>query len=158
MKRCIRCEQEKLPSEFCKNKNRPDGLNAYCQACRSAYRKANREKIRATINACRNTKHGKRIMFAQNISRYGLTVEDYARLMYAQARRCALCYTAFTERGRTRPNIDHCHKTKRVRGLICYDCNWGLGTFKDDPEALRRAANYLDDAHKNPTAALPVAA
>jgi hypothetical protein len=41
--------------------------------------------------------------------------------------------------------IDHCHKTGVIRGLLCHDCNTGLGKFKDNIELLFKAVNYLDE-------------
>lgn len=43
-----------------------------------------------------------------------------------------------------RMNVDHCHKTGRIRGLLCFTCNYGLRWFQDDPELLRAAADYLE--------------
>ena len=60
--------------------------------------------------------------------------------MYAaQDGRCALCWLEPT----TRLHVDHDHKTGRVRGLLCYRCNKGLGVFRDNVEALSRAGTYV---------------
>lgn len=44
--------------------------------------------------------------------------------------------------------VDHCHKSKQIRGLVCHRCNVGLGYFRDDPELLRAAAAYLEAQSK----------
>ena len=71
--------------------------------------------------------------------KYGITVADYEAIREAQQGRCALCGAMPTES----MHVDHCHKTGRVRGLLCGHCNKGLGLFRDDPELLRRAIAYL---------------
>jgi hypothetical protein len=72
---------------------------------------------------------------------YGLTYEQYETLLAAQDGRCAIC-------GGKRSynlNVDHCHKTGFVRGLLCRQCNGRLLTAaKDDPATLRAAADYLE--------------
>ena len=40
--------------------------------------------------------------------------------------------------------VDHCHKTNNVRGLLCSECNTGLGKFRDNTELLLKAINYLE--------------
>ena len=61
--------------------------------------------------------------------KYGLTTIEYNNILSAQKNECAICSVSFVKE---KPNIDHCHKTGRVRGLLCYNCNLGLGKFKDD--------------------------
>jgi Recombination endonuclease VII len=55
---------------------------------------------------------------------------------------CAICGREEWEKVKVL-GVDHDHKTGRVRGLLCTDCNMGLGKFKDDPALLRKAIKYL---------------
>lgn len=72
----------------------------------------------------------------------GITLEQYERERKAQDDKCAICRKA--QEGR-RLYVDHCHGTGRFRGLLCRKCNAGLGHFEDDPEALRDAAQYIQE-------------
>ncbi len=56
--------------------------------------------------------------------RYGITLEDVKRISAQQGNRCKLCSISFDEK---KPNIDHCHTTGRVRGILCPQCNIRLG-------------------------------
>lgn len=68
---------------------------------------------------------------------YGLTKEDYDKLLASQENKCAICK-------KDKPDhIDHCHSTGKVQGVLCRLCNWMLGCAKDDPENLKRGAEYL---------------
>lgn len=67
--------------------------------------------------------------------------EEYDRLFQAQGGVCAIC--GFPPKTK-RLNLDHDHKTMEIRGLLCFPCNHGLGYFRDSPERLRRAADYLE--------------
>lgn len=70
---------------------------------------------------------------------YGITLEQYFDICKAQIYRCAIC-------GEPEPRglvVDHCHATNKVRELLCDACNRGLGSFKDKPEVLEKAAKYL---------------
>lgn len=85
----------------------------------------------------------------QVIKKYGITLDEYERLMEEQDRSCAICRQPF---GDNKPHIDHDHSCcpggkacgKCVRGLLCSDCNKGIGFFRDASQHLRQAANYLD--------------
>jgi len=75
--------------------------------------------------------------------RYGITVEDYDRMFAEQGGVCAICREAKAE------HVDHCHRTRRVRGLLCFNCNGALGQFRDRPDLMVRAVAYL--AHHDGT-------
>jgi hypothetical protein len=62
-----------------------------------------------------------------------------------QKLRCAICL-GFMKRA----NVDHCHETGKRRGLLCSGCNTAIGKLKDDPEVLRRAADYIESYQNNP--------
>jgi hypothetical protein len=71
---------------------------------------------------------------------YGLTPEAFAAMVARQNGSCFLCL----QRPATGLHVDHNHKTKRVRRLLCFQCNSGLGQFNDDPALLRKAADYVE--------------
>lgn len=73
---------------------------------------------------------------------YGITVEEYEELLEQQGGVCAICRDTNSD-GR-RLHVDHCHDALHVRGLLCFRCNAVLGNVNDDPEILRKAAEYLD--------------
>jgi hypothetical protein len=74
-------------------------------------------------------------------SMYGVTPENYLELHKTQNGKCALCdQEPATKRGL---HLDHCHATGKIRGLLCHSCNTGLGSFRDNPELLNKAIQYL---------------
>jgi len=74
--------------------------------------------------------------------RYGLTPEQLAEMLRAQRDACAVC-------GKPNPDcIDHCHETGRVRGVLCRQCNIGMGQFRDDPALLLAAALYIEEQER----------
>lgn len=70
---------------------------------------------------------------------YGITAEQYEAL----GKRCHVCGAAKSEGKRPRLQVDHCHDTNLIRGLLCQGCNVGLGNFKHDKALLRKAIAYL---------------
>lgn len=80
---------------------------------------------------------------AKTLRKYGLTADDWFALLEVQENRCGIC-RADSAGGKGLWHIDHCHETGRVRGLLCHQCNVGLGNFKDDPGLLRTAIAYLE--------------
>lgn len=78
---------------------------------------------------------------AERLRQYDLTQPEYEALLAAQNGKCAICAHA-----PVRPHVDHDHKTGMVRGILCFSCNTGLGSFKDDPQRIRSALTYLERA------------
>ena len=80
--------------------------------------------------------------------RYGLTREGWLALFEAQNGECLICGEALalpigTRKDKRRTVVDHCHDTGVVRGLLCGECNLGIGYFKHDEARLRAALAYL---------------
>jgi len=73
---------------------------------------------------------------------YGIDVDIYTSLLEKQDNKCAICKTQKCPTGR-RFSVDHCHATNSIRGLLCVNCNQGLGNFKDSSERLIAAITYL---------------
>jgi hypothetical protein len=74
---------------------------------------------------------------------YGLTRQQMLDMQEAQGHLCPICLRPETNARFHRLAIDHCHKSGKVRGLLCSSCNKALGAFEDDPERLKRAITYL---------------
>jgi hypothetical protein len=76
--------------------------------------------------------------------RYNLTIEELQTLYEKQNHKCAICHQTELDLGR-KLNVDHCHKTGKVRGLLCGSCNRALGLLQDRAEICLSAANYLNN-------------
>ena len=72
----------------------------------------------------------------RRLQKYGLIDTEYQQIMTTQNNVCPICYEDVEV-------VDHCHKTNKVRGLLCRKCNVGLGCFRDNEEYLTNAINYL---------------
>lgn len=131
------------------------------------YSKNNREKIKAWKREDRRKnpekyriwnkdqykkgleKGGSFYRLSQRLLKYKLTLDDYCKLVETQNNKCAICGNEETRKstksdGEVSPlAIDHCHKTNKVRGLLCRVCNLGIGSFNDDIEIMKKAINYL---------------
>jgi hypothetical protein len=77
------------------------------------------------------------------IKTYGITTEDYERLLSKQNGCCAICLS--TNKGRKDKyfNVDHCHNSGKVRGLLCWKCNTAIGLLGDTEESLQKVLCYL---------------
>lgn len=125
-----RCVSGKcFTGEPCKNGHVAErwNYNGMCVECK-------READRAS-----NIKAGKKYRAKKE---YGLATEQVSKMSDMQDGKCAICNDVL---GSTHhAQIDHCHTTGKVRGLLCINCNWLLGKSRDNPDPLRTAANYLE--------------
>lgn len=80
---------------------------------------------------------------AKLMRNFGITIEDYNRMFEDQQGCCAIC-SKHQDVGKIRLAVDHCHTTGKVRGLLCLQCNAGIGNLRDSPELLRIALAYLE--------------
>lgn len=71
--------------------------------------------------------------------KYGISPEQRDEMIKQQDGNCAICEQALGES----PHTDHCHETNVVRGILCINCNQGLGKFKDSTDRLNAAISYL---------------
>lgn len=78
--------------------------------------------------------------YLQNL--YNISPEEYDKMLKEQNNCCKICKTS-QEKLKVTLAVDHCHKTGKVRGLLCNKCNLALGLLKDDLALLQEAINYL---------------
>lgn len=115
-KRCYLCKQTLAAAQFYADPRRPDGLTSRCKTCNRVYI-------------------------------YGISRNEYDDMFALQNGRCAICETD-KPRAANKQNfyVDHDHETGKVRGLLCFECNIGLGKFKEDTSVMTRAIEYLRNA------------
>lgn len=77
--------------------------------------------------------------------RYNMSLEDYQSMLDGQDNKCKLCNIVLDSSCKAlKPHIDHCHITGVIRGMLCHNCNAGLGHFKDSIVLLDKAKEYLN--------------
>lgn len=123
MKECNKCKKVKPLDEFYKNPKATTKPRSTCKACHIQHRN--------TIGRERQLK-----------KRYGITVKDYNNLFEIQKGCCAICRKHQSQL-KVSLAVDHDHSNGIIRGLLCYNCNSGLGRFKDNTDLLINAIKYL---------------
>lgn len=109
-------------------------------------------EIKARKNAARRERYAnepqRRIasLDGQLRRNYGISFGEYSRMLGDQDFRCLICREPASggAKAASRLHVDHDHETGRVRGLLCTRCNQGLGYFRDNPDLLRSAVEYLE--------------
>lgn len=135
MKKCTKCEEVKTLTDFHIHKRTKDGRYGICKSCHrertNAWRMANRERTRELE---RNRK-------------YSLEEEWYEEKLVEQDFRCAGCLVHQKDL-KYSLCVDHCHTTDKPRGLLCKPCNLALGNCNDNPDTLRRLAQYAEETRQ----------
>jgi len=122
---CADCNRVLVVEEFVRTVASTTGYGSYCKPCHNARGKLAKEKVGGS-----RTYHLTR--------RYGITAAEADHMLRNQDGVCAICRVAPAE------HVDHDHATGVVRALLCFNCNGGLGQFRDDPHVLRAAAEYVE--------------
>ncbi len=138
-------------------KQRPKQNRRPCQSCKRAYMAKWRKKNRIAVRLYQKkwaednkelvsfyrkdwnlrNRHRRRDFNVR--SKYGIRYNDVKKIFRSQNRQCAGCLRKLTL---DTINVDHCHKSSKVRGLLCHQCNISLGLMKDNPIAIRNLAKY----------------
>lgn len=117
MKKCSGCKENKELNHFHKHVGRKHGVTEYCKVCRNDM----------IVTARFNLKPGQlKEMFQKQNNKCAICNDDRNLFIKGLA-------------------VDHCHKTGKIRGLLCSKCNIGLGQFKDDINLLNKAIKYLGE-------------
>lgn len=139
---CSVCEQT-LPLDSFYVAKKGEGAIAYLSQCKRCFREYNAKRLkREVIPGYTESK------IVSICSNYKITREYFFDLLEKQQHSCAICERSFTPTGGTKLVVDHCHETLDVRGLLCHDCNVGLGRLGDNEEGLLRALSYLRRFHE----------
>ena len=162
LKTCTKCGAEKTLECFTKSKSGAGGINPRCKECTSAINRAsyatNAERRKKRLmefrksnpgivkkwNKTSNTRRANKQSINNLFRLYGVTEEQYGKMLMYQNGKCAICKSeSSNQTNMKRLVLDHCHNTGKPRGLLCNKCNTGLGMFGDRIETVVRAAKYL---------------
>jgi len=161
---CRECLEDKSFTEFSKDRKAKSGLSSRCKSCST--KEYNTRKLRKKntpaekeCKGCGATKPKHEfgtLSYSQDgltlyckvclrsnwyNKSYHLTKEQRQKILERQGHRCPICRDLLT--GETKV-VDHNHKTKRTRGILCRRCNVALGMLRDSPDAAFRASIYLE--------------
>ena len=157
---CRDCKESKALGKFTANAACVGGRRPACKSCENVKRNARYALHKDSIQAERRRQYHANLtesrrqrregyyrdrewwILRQQLRIYGLTLDQYHALQERQDFSCAICGDELTNK-KEGTHIDHCHNTHRVRGLLCGGCNKGLGQFRERPEALMAAADYV---------------
>lgn len=138
---CTRCRLAKPSDEFRIERDRRNGRMIQVTRCRDCTREY-------FTNYYRNRTNHRQRKSRHFFRKYGIT-EGYEAILESQGGVCAICggqeIIVDSKTGELRlMAVDHCHVTEKVRGILCSQCNHGLGKFRDDPFRLQAAISYLN--------------
>jgi hypothetical protein len=144
-KLCTKCKQIKDLSHFGRDSNTKSGFRSRCKVCRSIdtseWNKAHRADVALSSRKWQK-KNPEKVKDVVLKRRYGISLEEYRQRLEAQRRCCPICLKHESVLN-VKMSVDHCHKTGKVRGLLCNPCNTALGFIKEDAEAAIRLAEYI---------------
>lgn len=153
MKTCSKCGTSKPLESFNRDRRRKDGRYPRCSDCSKVDKVTSARRVRerdpdgdrarrARYRRTYRERHPDRVREQQRRAdlrrNYGITPEEFSAKITAQSGVCAICGLPMT-----RPHVDHNHATGAVRGLLCSQCNLGIGHLQDSADVADAAARYL---------------
>lgn len=159
---CTNCKKSKPLKEFYDYKYKKNGKNSWCRDCFNTYGKEYRSK---RFKQWYQKKQSEDPSYAKKKQRkwrkanpekyrdtflkykYGISLDDYNQMLKEQNGKCKICHIDQTLTNRLL-QVDHNHKTKKVRGLVCCKCNQTIGRFKDDPNYIQLQISLLENTIK----------
>lgn len=161
-KKCSGCLLEKRIDNYIPRKRGKYGVNHICNECRKIERKD--EKIKKPESYIKGLEKRKKTNKIKNeeikndpiaakqkknratnwflIRKYNITLKQYEDLLKSQNYKCAICHCENNNKDKKCFDVDHCHETGKVRGLLCNSCNQGIG-YINKSEHLKSAAEYV---------------
>lgn len=123
---CTKCKVEKELNlqNFPPHNKKKNGFDSWCRKCRGEYRS--------------NIRRG---LYRASIS------DEHLKKVLSETLDCVICGYVFEKEAEKQ--VDHDHRTNMIRGILCNNCNRGIGQFKDDPLLLEFARIYLLDSVNN---------
>jgi hypothetical protein len=145
-KECTKCLITQDIEQFAPHKNYKGERTTWCRAClnkqASNWSKDQAPRRRENDNA-RNKRKPEHKQNSKFKSRYGISLDEFNEMSTKQSDRCLICKLHKSLNKNSKLFVDHCHVSKKVRGLLCDNCNKGLGAFQDNPALLLKAVEYL---------------
>ncbi|MBX9682128.1 MAG: endonuclease VII domain-containing protein [Gemmataceae bacterium] len=144
-KRCANCKEVKAVSQFCRMGARYQPYCCDCQKANSA-KKRMALKEAGLLQEHDSRDYWTRRRWSKLKAKYGITKDQYLEMHASQDGKCAICGRSeqqFWRGERLQLCVDHCHKTGKIRGLLCKRCNIGLGHLDDSVDFLNNAITYL---------------
>lgn len=137
-KQCKACGITRSLNSFPLSTKSYTGYHSYCLECRTEINRAADKKRwsakRAELTRQRRAAHLRR--------EFGIGIDEYEQLLHLQGGVCKICGGIDAQKVLA---VDHCHSTGSIRGLLCENCNRGLGMYKDDISLLMKAVEYLQN-------------
>ena len=141
-KKCYKCQKYKVPRFFHKNKAQADGYSNTCARCFNFMRREGELKRPSESRRLSYLRNRGNQKDAELKKAYGISLQEFNDLRVKQDFLCAICSKHETESNKGL-HTDHCHETKKIRGLLCNSCNLAIGMMKHNITLLSKAIQYL---------------
>lgn len=138
---CTKCRSFRFLDSFYRRKN--GTYYSVCKVCCAEHQrerwKKNKDRVKSIQKRYLEKNPDARVNTLLK-NKFGITLERYNEVLSSQGGACAIC---LRKPGKRMLCVDHSHKTGKVRGILCHQCNHAIGLLRDDPSVVQKAAEYL---------------